>query len=860
MAAASTIKPRTLFLLLAGLLLTHSVTFTQEDESSDAVDQNTDQTVVDLDTFQDPDEQDDDTYSSSQSTSIMSQRRIRKIVVEGNKYVPTTTVLRRSPYKEGQIFDARKSGQLIKNVFDVTARGGAEPGKGSYPFKHVKLEAELIGSDQIDLYIVVQEKFRSEGAVFKGNKHLAEKDIKKKLDFDDITFIDYDDLPQYVGILKGLYKEKDYHNVEIKAHLDVKDDRATVIFDVTEHSKSLVKHVEFRGNDNVDGKKLRSMIFTREDWILGFLDRAGSYQPEAIEGDKQIIENFYQSNGYLKAKVYDVAVDRDPYTQDICVTFYIDEGAVYTVSDIHVPGDENVSEEYLLCRLPIQVGEKYSREKIRETIEWLRLFWGEYGYIYADIEPSIQPNDDTKTVELGFYSELGPKVYLNRINIIGNTKTRDKVIRRQLVLEEGDLLTTQRMEVSKHRVESLGYFDTRGGVNWKIHRLNKDQADLDLILRETKTGKIFGQLGFGGAAADIQNPTNSMTLGGVIADSNLFGLGINFNLSGELSKQNRSVTFNVINPWLFDLPIYAAIDANFKRSIYDDFKSTQREVTENFGEAALSLGFTSRRLNDTTIVGKIGLDTLDHAKPPVASQEDDEVARLQYQRILNQRFANGSFVWTSAHSIKDIRNHPLHPSKGYQWTSYLKIGLPGTDNFNPFTVGSVERYGFVKFDADASWYTPLIGERDLVLVLHGHIGVVAGFTNKIIPYRELYNIGGPATVRGFLFGQIGPTFFGDPIGAKKAVWLNAELLFPIASDFSIKGAFFYDGGTGWDTPNGDTLSPEFLRNNGFNYRHAFGFGVRILNPTPIQIDWGFKLDRKPGETSSEVHLNMTHNF
>ena len=851
MASASLKKPRTIFLFLALFLITQNPLLSNDNSVQQ------DQTVdIDLDSFQDT----DDDQATTTIQQPISQRRIRNINVEGNKYVPTSTVLRRSPYKQGELFDARKTGQLIKNVYDVTARGSADPGKGSYPFKFVKLEAELIGSDLIDLYIVVQEKYRTEEAIFNGNKHLAEKDIKKKLDFEDITFIDYDDLSQYVGILKTLYKEKDYHNVEIKAHLETHDDRAIVIFDIIEHNKSLVKHVHFCGNETVDSKKLRSIIFTREDWILGFLDRAGSYQPEAIEGDKQIIENFYQSNGYLKAKVYDVAIDRDPCTQDITVTFYVDEGSVYTISDIHVPGDENVSEEYLLCRMPVQIGQKYSRETIRETIEWLRLFWGEYGYIYADIEPSIQPNDDTKTVELGFYSELGPKVYLNRINIIGNTKTRDKVIRRQLVLEEGNLLTTQRMEISKHRVESLGFFDTRGGVNWKVHRLNKDQADLDLILRETKTGKIFGQLGFGGAAADITNPTNSLTLGGVIADSNLLGLGINFNLSGELSKQNRSLTFNVINPWLFDLPIYAAIDANFKRSIYDDIKATEKEVAENFGEAAVSLGFTSRRLHETTFVGKLGLDTLDHKKPPEARLEADEVSRSQYQQILNQRFANGSFAWTSGHAIKDIRNHPLHPSRGYQWTSYLKVGIPGTDNFNPFTIGAVERFGFVKFDADASWYTPLIGDNDLVLVLHGHVGVVAGFENKIIPYRELYNIGGPATVRGFLFGQIGPTFFGDPIGAKKAVWLNTELIFPIASDFSIKGAFFYDGGTGWDTPNGKNLSPEFLRNNGFNYRHSFGFGVRILNPTPIQIDWGFKLDRKPGETASEVHLNMTHNF
>ena len=142
----------------------------------------------------------------------------------------------------------------------------------------------------------------------------------------------------------------------------------------------------------------------------------------------------------------------------------------------------------------------YSREGITNSIKRLEHVWGDFGYIFAHIDPSIQPNEDDKTVDISFFSELGDQVYLNKINIRGNTKTRDKIIRRKIILDEGELLTQSRMNISKRNVASLGYFDPREGVNWKIRRLNKEEADLDLIVKETKTGHFGAQLGFGGAA------------------------------------------------------------------------------------------------------------------------------------------------------------------------------------------------------------------------------------------------------------------------------------------------------------------------------------------------------------------------
>jgi outer membrane protein insertion porin family len=777
---------------------------------------------------------------------------IRKIIVEGNTHVPTDAIVSRIPYREGDLFEAQKTNALLRSVYAL----------GS--IKHVQVFGQDVDENHMDLIVAVREKNLLEKVRFSGNYHLPEKDIKKKFNYSEIRAIDEEDIQKYVGILKRLYREKDYHNVEITPDYVVDGDKASLTFTIKEHNKSLVKRVFFKGNTYFSGKKLRSLIFTREDWILGFLDRSGSYQPEAIEADKRVIENYYQSNGFLNARVIDAQVELSPNKQEVAVTFCIQEGDQYTISDIKVPGNTILSEEVLRTSLPIKVGDLYSKDKIRSSIETLRLLWGESGYIYADIEPSIQPNEETKTVELGFYSELGPQVYLNRVSIFGNRKTHDKIIRRLLTVKEGSMLTTKAMDDSKSRVEGLGYFDPRSGVNWKINRLTKDRADLDLIVKEVKTGRFEYQMGIGGSPSDFSSPMKSFNIKVALFDTNFIGRGIHLNLSAEYSKEERTLLFSLTDPWLFDRPIQGGFDLYIKRAFYDDFTFIEgNDIKEQIAGGGFTLGFLWARFFESSLAFRLGVEGITYKQKPVIATAPGVTPedRIELQRIFDQRFASGDFVWLGISSMKDIRNHPMHPSRGYQWLAQTKAVIPGPSK------DTNKGYGFLKLDFDGSWYTPLIGERDLVFGLHSHLGLIMNIDNYKIPFRELYNVGGPASVRGFLFGEIGPNWVTGPgdtkrnaLGGKKAFWLNAELIFPITGDFGIKGCFFYDGGAGWDTPGASQINKAHLRNNNFNYRQAVGFGIRMLRPTPMRIDWGFKLDRRNGERVSEVHFGGYHEF
>ena len=348
------------------------------------------------------------------------KRRIRKIEVIGHSYVPKQTILAKIPFKVGEIFQAQKASTAIKNLWNL-----AKEDKPGF-FRKIDVSVDYVSDKEIDVYIILEAKKKLDGITYEGNKHLAEKEIEKKLSLSEIQAIDLEELQKYAEQIKDLYIEKDYHHVEIEAELIPTSDIAQkAVFKVKEGKKSIVKRVFFKGNKSISSKVLRKLIFTREDWLLSFFDKSGSYIPDMLERDRYILANYYQSNGFLMAAVSDVEICEDPKTQEMNITFHIDEGDIFKIKDFSVPGNDILTEEQLKQMVPFYEGELYSKEKIGKAIEHLRMIWGEYGYIYADIEPSIQPNFEEKTVSLTLNSDLGKKIKLNRINIIGNQKTRD---------------------------------------------------------------------------------------------------------------------------------------------------------------------------------------------------------------------------------------------------------------------------------------------------------------------------------------------------------------------------------------------------------------------------------------------------
>lgn len=803
---------------------------------------------------------------NEQESLPLSQRRIRSITVVGNKFTSDAAIVTHVPYRTGEIFDQSKTRILIKNLYQELGR-----------FSRIDVKMHPVENTLVDLYIEVEEKQPLKDVRFVGNRKLSESDFRKKIDF-DVPGVDQADVGTLVKKITRLYAERGYNNIVIDASLqtDPFDERVTLIFTIKEGPSSVVRNIEFTGNDLVSSKELRKILFTKEDWLLSFLDNAGTYLADRLEGDRYMIEQYYQNHGFMQARVIDVDVQHDECSKDINLVFNIEEGACYTISEVDITGSDELPRDCVIAMLPICCGERYSREKIVDAMHAIEAIWGARGYIFVHVTPSIQPDEASKTVAISFVIHAGDQVTVNKVTIRGNRKTRDKVIRRQLIINEGQLLTQAHLDISKQNVEGLGYFEPRDGVNWKIHRIGNNKADIELIVHEAKTGSLSVQLTKGGdqdrsSEHKGYDPLAGVAVKGVLADTNLFGQGIALNLETQWAHAEQSVQFHLAKNWLCDLPITGAIDIYHKRPSYEDFRNLQNRnsITAQLTGGGVTAGLitppTWPIFSDAQFLAAIGVDRVRYEEAPIASIRLNEAARTGYQALLNREFRSGTYFWFSQRLEQNRLSHPIHPSYGHYIRLFSKIGI----------TNKCDGIGFYKLTFDAGWYTPLIGTHTLVLHLHAFAGVGLPLSNRVIPYGELFHVGGPQTVRGFLFGQIGPRFFNDvgqtiqfdAIGSKKAFNVNTELIFPITPDLNLKGVLFYDGGAGWDNPYANFLPPANLTGNGFDYRHAIGVGFQLLNPMPLRVGWGFKIDprrnrRDPrrDESSYEAYFGMNYTW
>ena len=538
--------------------------------------------------------------STTRSTLRNNQKIIRNIIIKNNRLVSQESILVRLPYKPNDIFKQNLSSQAIKNVFAL-----------GY-FRQVKIYINFVENDQVDLCIVVTEKPKLTDVIIKGCKGLDAKDIKKETGLDKILTINEEELKNFAAKIKKFYEKKNYHFATIDTHLEVIDDYHVIAhFDIKEGQKAYVRRISFKNNHSISSKQLKKLIITKEVWPLSMMDHSGSYQSEVLEADKAILEDAYKSNGFVNAAVTHVDVEFDEKTSNYDITYTINEGKMFFIKEVNIEGNDILSTEVLKNSIPTQPGQRYSVEKMRTSIERLRLLWGEFGYIFADIEPTLNINEEDRTVSVTFSFDLKEKIFLNRLNIKGNKKARDKIIRRQVILDEGDLITNKKMDQSKDRVKMMGYFSEPDGVNWKITRIDDEHADLDLMLKEIKTGKCNFQLSYGGAA---QNSTTNTTgfVGSVIAaDTNLWGSGIGARALAELAERQQSINLQLMNPWLFDKPIRGNFDVYARRSEYSDgLTHTEHQPLETVIGGYLGSGYILKLFGESIFERNLDLKLL----------------------------------------------------------------------------------------------------------------------------------------------------------------------------------------------------------------------------------------------------------
>lgn len=765
---------------------------------------------------------------------------VESIEVYGNRRVEAQSIRSQLRTKINSKLDAKTLSDDIRRVWRL-----------GY-FEDIMVDAKVVSGDRVILTFIVDEKPAIAEVVYEGNKELDEEDIKEVVDLRRFQILDVSKVKANAEKIRGLYLEKGYYlaEVDFEVKQDPKsNDQARVVFKIREFAKVQVKRITYLGNKAVSDAKLRGVMATRQgDWF-SFLTSFGNFKEEAFEADLQRITAFYYNEGYVDVQVGLPTVRLSRDKRYLYITIKIDEGKRYKVRDVELQGDFIAEKEELEKLVKLGEEEWFSYGRMRQDVEELRNYYQDRGYAYVNINPIPRPSPDSDDIDTIYDIQKGSKVYFGRIEIVGNTKTRDKVIRRELVIQEGELFSNKSLAISKQGVTRLGFFET---VEITTQRGSRDDViDATVKVVERPTGTFQAGAGFSSAENILANLQ--------IAQNNLFGRGQVLSFNFQWSGLRTLFNLQFSEPYLFDTLWRLSINAYNFDFLFSDFSRTSTGGNLTVGYPILrGLG----RLNPTQDLSLALTYKIEDVEISAGGQNNTN------SRQVGSLF-NGGLTSSLAFSIRfDNRNDVFFPSKG----SFHSARVEFADDV--ITSSQVE---FVKTDIETRWYFPLI--NPFILRLNGQLGIVSNIDpRKPVPLQERYLVGGPQTIRGFQRFSLGPARdtprasedYGSSLtpfrlGGTKQLLLTAEIEFPIFTAINLRGVLFADAGNAFDTNQPFTLVPDLFQNDANDFddalRTAVGFGFRWFSPIGLlRFEWGIPLRRLSTEEPVVFEFSIGNAF
>jgi outer membrane protein insertion porin family len=728
---------------------------------------------------------------------LFKREIIFEVRIKGNQRIEEDAIRRILKVKKGDVYNKKIISEEIKTVF-----------KMGY-FDDVRVNAETVADGKI-ITFEVKEKPTVRTILVEGNTWVYDdEEIKENLTIRKGSILNINTLQSDMRRIEELYKEKNFYNAKVKFNVyPQKDNQADVEYEIDEGKKSLVQKIEFVGNSAYSDKDLKGVMGTSEENIFSWISSAGTLNEENLSMDIAKLTAFYHNNGYVKARVGEPEVKFDD--SGITITIRVVEGAQFKVGEVTISGDLIIPAGQLMEKVKILEKEYYNRDALQQDVITLSDIYADEGYANVDIAPRISQNAATSTVNIDFEIAKGQQVYFEDITISGNSRTRDKVIRRQLHVYEQELYGGQRLKRSVRNLFRLDYFE-----DVKIDTV-KGSADDKMKLRINVVEKNTGAFEFGGGYGNVENFFGTAA----ISDRNLFGRGQTLSLKATLGSKTTKYQLSFTEPWLFDIPLTAGADIYNWQYAYSSYDK------ESIG-GNLRLGYP---LIDYS---RIYLTyTYDIAN--IKNVEDDAANSIKNDAGENIKSSITTMV------RYDSRDDNFHPTEGsFHSGSHEFAGLGGTVGFNKVIV-------------ETGWYFPLVWK--FVGVLHGKAGYVKQLEGKNLPDYEKFYMSGMEGLRGFERDDVAPRDNdGNIIGANKYLMGNAELRFPLFEPVGLYGAVFFDTGEAW--------GPDEDPDPG-NMRESAGFVFRWRSPMgPISLGYGWILDPQPtDEASGNWEFSMASSF
>jgi outer membrane protein insertion porin family len=731
------------------------------------------------------------------------QEVIEKITFLGNVKIEEGVLRGALKIREGGPFSPDQIREDLRAIFAL----------GHFTDVQVDIQSSPRGKEVI---FIVVEKPSTKEILITGNQKLETEEIKEKVTLVPRSILSLEKVKENAEQIRALYFSKGYYGVKVEHKIDyLETNEAVVTFQITEGPKGHIQKITFKGNHKIKGKDLKKVMTTKERTLWSFITKTGLLDEETLKNDIQILTAYYYDHGHIHAKISEPKIDlRDP--KRIRIEIEVVEGPQYRMGTIDFKGDVLTTKEDLFRLIKIKRNDVYQNSAIRRDVGALTERFASDGYAYVEISPETQIDPSHLLVHLTFNIDKKKRVSIERIQLIGNAKTRDKVIRRELQFAEGELYNVAALTKSRSRLKRTGYFKEVDFITGPGS--TDEKTNLEVKVEEAPTGAISFGMGY----SSIENVIGSAS----ISDRNLFGLGYLGSLMFRLGSETRDLRLSFTDPYFLGYPYSAGID--LYREEVEYFETYSYKVLGG------ALRFGKELTDKLRAETKYKLETIDiYDVDATASQTiKDQIGKSTTSAL--------SLTFTS-----DTRNDFFAPSSGARHSLFIENagGILGADNY------------FVKGSLETSWFFPM--PLNTVLNLRGKYGRVESYGNQKktvfengayvekergVPVYEKFFVGGIHTIRGFEYGAAGPIdpITEEPLGAENMLVFNSELIIPLSRAIGLRGALFFDVGKGFDRY-------EEL----FPLRTAAGVGIRWYSPFgPIHIDMGWNLSPKEGEKSS----------
>jgi len=729
---------------------------------------------------------------------------IDALEVRGNSRVESATVLMQVKTQPGDRYDPDKVAADTKEVYRT----------GYFEQVVSKLES---GPAKTTLVFQVVEKSAIRRIKFDGAKEIKQDKLREKLNLSSRFFLDRRKIEAGIEEIKKYYQSEGYYGTTVEYVVTpTEQHEVDLTLLIKEGEKKKIEHIVFEGNQQVDSDDLEDVVETsRYKWWSSWITGSGVVRQDTLENDVRELNKYYLNHGFVEVRVAQPVVEEDP--EGLKVVYKIEEGEVYNIGKVSASGDlVNKSISQTIDGVELETGDVFNLEQLRKDTFKVSEKYTDVGYAFANVEPATNVNKADKTVDVNFVINKGSLITVNRINITGNKKTKDNVVRRSLQIEEQELFSSSKIRRSQELLQRLGYFDEVTITPEPAEEPN--EVDLGVAVREGNTGTF--SLGAGISSGE------GFIFSSRISENNIFGTGnaVALDINTGTRRENFVLSFN--NPRVNDSRLSAGVDLLSVKRQFDDFDRSQAGASFTVGYPLWFLGEEAAddvRASLSYDLLNIEIDDVDFDAPQlVKDNEGESVSSSVTPQITRNTIDN-----------------PLDPTKGSkQQISTEVAGLGGDEEF-------------WLLQASNSYYYPIYKASfgNFVFAQRTRVGYGETFNDEDFPLFKRFFPGGINSVRGYEARELGPKDeAGNEYGGSKELIANFEIIYPLIQSVGISGVFFYDAGQAFDDEDPIDIG---------ELRQAIGWGIRWKSPlAPIRIEFGYPLDREDGDKSFVTNFSF----